>query len=241
MSSRRCSHCMALAAALLLAGCGGAERAIEAPDDDPAVNEALAGQLMSDPDLVTMSGSDTALSGGNPIWAGMPPFERGEREVAAAREDAARLAGGTVRPAPDPQDGDDSISPFARSATALQFASATGRNGAQCANGLHYSAAWAAKLPPPLSVYPRAHVQEAAGIDHSGCRMRVVNFVTPVAPGDVIDFYYTRLRAAGFGADHHAASEMRLLRGANTRQVYAILARSRDDGLTEVDLAVTGG
>ena len=67
-----------------------------------------------------------------------------------------------------------------------------------CTKKAKYSATWAARLPRDLPVYPRGAVQEAAGTDDAGCHLRVVNFVSPVTPRDIMDFYYTKATAAGY-------------------------------------------
>jgi hypothetical protein len=110
------------------------------------------------------------------------------------------------------------------------------RDGGACAQKLDYSAVWAARLSEPLQVFPRGHVQEAAGTDAEGCQLRAVNFRTPVPVDDVVNFYYTRLRAAGYGAAHTLNSDVHGLGGRKGSVVYAIYVRKMANGLTEVDL-----
>ena len=103
-----------------------------------------------------------------------------------------------------------------------------------------YSATWAAKLPKDLPVYPRSAVQEAAGTDADGCNLRVVNFVSPVSPKDVIDFYYTKATNAGYGAEYRMDGTDNVLGGRKGGQSYLLYARKLDNGLTEVDLIASG-
>jgi hypothetical protein len=70
--------------------------------------------------------------------------------------------------------------------------------------------------------------------------MSVVNFVTPVAVKDVIDFYYTRVRKAGFSADYRMEGADHVLGGRNAGKAYVLYARKLDNGLTEVDLVSSG-
>ena len=125
-------------------------------------------------------------------------------------------------------------------ATAAQVAEAAKTGKVDCAGKAEYSMKWASSLPEALGVYPRGAVQEAAGTDSDGCRMRVVSFATPVAPEDVIDFYFTRVRAAGYDAKHSLDGKDHVLGGSKGSAAYLIYARKLDNGVTEVDLIASG-
>jgi acyl dehydratase len=99
---------------------------------------------------------------------------------------------------------------------------------------------WSLQLPQALPIYPRGHLVEAAGNDTLGCRLRVVRFVTPVAPGDVIDFYHSRAKTAHLDLRHVAAEGVAVLEGSKGAAAYAVQARRRSDGLTEADIVVNG-
>ena len=71
--------------------------------------------------------------------------------------------------------------------------------------------------------------------------MRVVNFITPVGIKDVIDFYYSRSRSAGYSAEYRLEGGDHVLDGTKGTAAYVIYARKLADGLTEVDLVVSGG
>ena len=83
-------------------------------------------------------------------------------------------------------------------------------------------------------------MQEAAGTDADGCMLAVVNFVTPVDAKDVIDFYFTRVRAAGYDAKHSLDGKDHVLGGSKGSAAYLIYARKLDNGVTEVDLIASG-
>ena len=124
-------------------------------------------------------------------------------------------------------------------ATASLSAAARARlvpGAADCADRVEYTAAWAARMPRALPVYPRGATQEAAGTDATGCALRVVNFLTPVPLEDVLAFYFTRARAAGYSARYVLRDGDSILDGAKGKARYAVFARKREDGLTEVDL-----
>jgi hypothetical protein len=224
-----------LAGVLLLAGCGHAEKAEKAKaENDPAVTSALGDEIMVDPELAGQQGS----AGASKIE--IPPEQRTPEAVAAIKAEALKLAGGTIQPAPAPS-GEGDVSKLVESAaTAAQIAAAAKTGKVDCAGKVQYSAKWATALPAALAVYPQGAVQEAAGTDSDGCRLRVVNFVTPVTPGDVIDFYNTRVRAGGYDARHQLDGAQHVLGGRKGAAAYLVYARKLDNGLTEVDLVASG-
>ena len=83
-------------------------------------------------------------------------------------------------------------------------------------------------------------MQEAAGTDVAGCALRVVNFVTPVPLGEVMDFYFTRARNAGFSAQLVLQDGDTVLAGVKGRASYVVYARRLRTGATEVDLVTSG-
>jgi hypothetical protein len=225
----------ALAGVVLLAGCGGGDKAAKPKaEDDPAVTGALGDEIMVDPELAGQNGND----GGSAIE--LPPEQRTPEAVAAAKAEALRLAGGTIQPAPPPVEGDVSKL-IENTATAAQIAAVAGGGKVDCANKVEYSAKWANALPAALTVYPQAAVQEAAGTDAGGCKLRVVSFLTPVPASEVIDFYYTRARSGGYDAKHHVAGQDHVLGGGKAGASYLVYARGLDNGLSEVDVVASGG
>lgn len=225
-------------AALLLAGCGGAAKdAARAKPDDPAVIEALADPIMTDPELASQNDAHAAIVVTGADSAALPPIETGDDAVDAARDDTARLLGG--RPPAAPDAGTADLTPYREAVTAAQMAVAARVPGSDCAARMSYTARWAAMLPEPLSVYPRGAVDEAAGSD-GGCRLRVVHFRTPVAVDDVLAFYHARLRAAGFAVEHGRDDAEHLLRARKGGVSYVVYLRGGEDGLTAADL-VAGG
>lgn len=224
-----------LTSLMLLAGCGSADKETKAKAEaDPAVTGALADEIMVDPDLAGQQG---------PVGSAqieLPPEQRTPEAIAAARAEAAKLAGGAIQSAPAPAGG-DSAKLVEGAATAAQFAAAAKTGKVDCAGKVEYSAKWAAALPAVLSVYPKGAVQEAAGTDKDGCKLRVVSFLTPVAAGEVVDFYYTRVKAGGYDAAHQVDGEDHVLGGKKAGAAYLVYARKLQNGLTEVDLVSSGG
>ena len=229
---------LALAAPLGLGGCDRAppERRDVAPD--PVVAAARGEELMVDPDLSRQNPAADALGGGGPASAPLPPLDRSAETIAAARAEAATLAGGVIGHAPPP--GPDPAAPAGLSPERTAIAAlAQGGPARSCVRRLDYSAIWAARLPQALPVYPRGHVQEAAGADGEGCRLRVITYLTPVPLDEVIDFYWTRARRAGLAPIHRLAGTDHVLSGGGGAATYAVYGRERD-GLTEIDLVTSG-
>lgn len=236
MSSRSTAP---LALLLALAACGPQQADDGAlANRDPAVAGALSDPIMADPGLTGQNQGNAALGGGGPATGEIPPEKRGQEAVDAARADALTLLGGAKSSAPTAQ-GQDESSPAAGAASAAALANAL-PFAAPCASKLSYTALWAAKLPPKLPVYPRAHVREAAGVDNAACHLRVVRFLTPVDSGDVLDFYYSSASAAGLPAQHRKAGPDDVLGGTKGAGNWQLFVRKRADGLTEADLVTAG-
>ncbi len=225
-----------IAAVSLLAGCGDADNDKGARDADPAMSSAVDDQIMVDPELSDQAGAAAAADGGT---VELPPEQRSPEAIAKAREEAAKQAGGSLDSAPQPGEG-GSTSLVEGAATAAQVAEQSRAASTDCAAKVRYSASWATRLPAPLSVYPRGAVQEAAGTDVDGCMLSVVHFVTPVAPKYVIDFYYTRVRKAGYGTDYRMEGADHVLGGKSGGKAYVVFARELANGLTAVELIASG-
>jgi hypothetical protein len=231
---------IAAGAALALAGCADREQPAEpVGDDDPALSRALADPIMIDPDLAAQNRANSAAA--LPSQDGsLPTVDNNPEAIAAARADALKLVGGPgrMRKAPEPREVAGEL-PGSASLTAPARAAAAPGVDASCAARAEYTMQWAARMPAPFPIYPRGATQEAAGTDAAGCSLRVVNFVTPVPLGEVMDFYFTRARAAGFSAERVLQDGDDLLAGTRGDATYAVYARRLPSGLTEVDLVTS--
>ncbi len=207
-----------------------------ADQQDPATALALGDPIMVDPDLAGQNLGDAALSGGGPATAPIPLLRRTPEVIAAARDEAARLAGNAIAPPPSPTSETES----SRAAKALTTTAIAALLVPPCAAKPEYTMAWAARFPARLPIYPRANVQEAAGTDVPGCALRSVNFLTPVAAEDVAGFYHQMARKAGLTVEHRHEGSDTVLQGGKGKAAYILFIRQRDDGLTEADLAVSG-
>jgi len=227
-----------LLAISLLTACGDAAAPETTPLRDSAIMGALSEPLLSDPDMVGASRNATMLAGGGPAEGGVPLFGPDDKEASRARDEAARLLGGAIAPAPRAEASAD-VSAVAKAQTAASVAAAL-PFAAKCASSLGYSFGWAAKLPATLPVYPRAHTQEAGGSDAAGCKLRVVNFRTPVAASEVIAFYHASAARAGLVPQVSKAGKDKVVSGGKGALSFAVYARRTADGMTEVDLITNG-
>lgn len=229
-----------LPALLALAACSGADNTVDPnAERDPAAAAALNDPIMIDPDLAAQNRGNSALSGGGPAQGDLPDFVRTPEEAAAARAAAQAQLGSAPPTAPSPA----STSPASRLAGALTMpalAAAAGIASAACADQLGFTMAWAARLPAGLPIYPRGHAIMAAGSDIAGCQLRAVRFITPVAVSDAVDFYYASARAAKLPAARRREGSDEVVAGTHGGAAYAVYARQRGDGLTEVDLFTAG-
>lgn len=221
---------------LALAACGGEQKADPRADRDAAVSNALDDPIMADPDLASQNRGDSALSGGGPATAEIPPDKRSPEEAERARLVAHDLlGGGAVDPAPTavqtlPE------SALAKAVTLEAVAAALKLGPPQCPAKVQYSFAWAARLPAALPVYPRGHARVAAGTDEAGCHLRAVRFVTPVGVTDALDFYFATAKKADLSPQRRKEGADEVIAGEG----YAVYIRQTKDGLTEVDLVTSG-
>jgi hypothetical protein len=219
----------------LLASCGGSADDEAKPESDPAMTGALEDEIMTDAELSGSAGAAVATADGIEL----PPELRSPEAIASAKQEAAKKAGGTLESAPQAVSG-TATALVEGAATAAQVAGQSKLASTDCAAKVRYSASWANRLPDALAVYPRGAVQEAAGTDDAGCAIAVANFVTPVDVKDVIDYYYTRVRKAGYGADYHVDGSEHVLGGKKAARAYVVSARKLENGLTGVDVIVSG-
>lgn len=226
---------LTLSIALLLTACSSEERADPRADRDTAVSNALDDPIMADPDLASQSRNDSALSGGGPARAEIPPDKRTPEEAEQARFAARDLLGGAaIDPAPLPEQTLPE-SALAKSATMEAVAAALKLAPPQCPGKMSYTFNWAAHLPAALPIYPRGHARVAAGTDEAGCTLRAVRFASPVAVTDVMDFYYASARKAGLAPVRRREGQDDVVAGRG----FAIYARQSADKMTEVDLVTT--
>lgn len=149
-------------------------------------------------------------------------------------------ASGTLLRAPEPK----KAPPPARGepqGTRAQQKAAIEKSG--CAAGFTQSADWAKRLPRDFPLYPDAANITASGSAANGCTLRQLRFTTRATPQQVIDFYYTRARKAGFSTEHLLDGGDHVLGGARERDngAYHLAVRPAQQGGSEVELLVNNG
>lgn len=222
--------------ALLLAACGTSEeRADTRAERDPAIAGALTDPIMTDPDLASQNRGNSVLQGGGPPSAELPPDKIGPEEIERAKAAALTIAGGKLAALPVASPALDT-SRLAARVTPKAMAEGLPELTKGCTERLEYGFIWAARLPAALPVYPRGHARQAAGSDVGGCRLRVVGFVTPVPPGDVLAFYATTAGKAGLLLAYRKEGGDEVLSGTLKGLGFAVFARAFDKQMTEVVL-----
>jgi hypothetical protein len=231
MLTCRTSVLAVLCLPLTLAGCGESEAARDpAIQPDPAIVAALAEPIMTDPDLAAMNRGNAAIVVGQ--FDGIPAWTRDPDQVAAARAQALRLAGGQLLSTPE-ADLKAAVPPVESAREFVAGVPAASR----CLAALRPGFSWAADLPKAASLYPGAHVVDAAGARTASCAMRTVRYVTAAARRDVLDFHYTLLSSGGYRVKRTAGGDNDLLTARKGAAIARVRVGRGDDGMTEVALA----
>lgn len=238
---RRTKFMIATAILVSLAACGrkdSDQASLDVLDNelvgnasDPALTAALEDQIMVDPNLAAKGGRGTRRTPGA-LSQPIPP----ERRADAAKAEYAMANGKLLRtPAAGKFTGGNAGEPVTLGQLASsQKAGAAGGNG--CADKIDYSARWAARLAPEMSLYPKARVVEAAGGNEAPCKMRVVTFRADANMQAVLDYYYTKAVRAGYSAEHLEDGKDHMLGGTRRDDAFMLFLRDLPGGGTEVDL-----
>lgn len=242
-----------------LAACGTAEdnseelaeldASLTDPSGDPAANAALADQILVDPNLTDQANTNAVRAPGTAADGAIPPGTSFDGAADAGRSAAqAELAKGRLLAAPTPRQmtSDDECSSCggADGATlgARAEAQAAQRGKGSCNAKVSYDMAWAQRMPPEFSIYPRANVREAAGVEGGLCDLRVVSFTTPVTFKDVADYYYTKAKAGGFSAEYLLRGGEHVLGGVREYDDAAfVITMNQRGSLIEVDIVASNG
>ncbi|URW74784.1 hypothetical protein M9980_09380 [Sphingomonas donggukensis] len=236
--------------ALLLAACSAAQPVDTAADsldqelaqsatgsgDDPMLAAALADPLMTDPGLAGRANADAIRPPAQPYSAAIPADD-----VAAAP--APDLGGLTAAPAPTRKD----CPQCAVAGEAVTLAALAARQAAPhasaCASQVRYAAGWANRLGRDVPLYINARVIEAAGVQTAQCRLRLASFTAAQPVQTMLDWYFTRTRAAGFVSEQQSDATRHVLTGRRARDgaAYALYLTARADGGSDVDLVTTTG
>lgn len=200
---------------------------------DPVMARALNDPLMSDPDLSHGNEANAALT----VRYDMPlPPLSGSAELASrAREVAlARLL--TDGPIADVPQARPDAPP--QSLAALRYAGEIAKavgGPADCADRLTDGLDWAARMPDAAAIMPHGMVQQAAGTNAGNCTLRVVRYLTPAEPQDVLQWHFAKADRLRLDTSIHRADETVMI--ADGRKAQVIMhTRPAMGGLNAVDL-----
>ncbi|HEX7876413.1 MAG TPA: hypothetical protein VF489_07475 [Sphingobium sp.] len=238
---------VSLLLALPLGGCGKGDKdadlnALDAQLTnnmvDPALKDALAGQIVVDPNLTGQSNRNAVRPADRPANAALPVLKG---DAAKALAESVKLAGGKLLATPAPTQGEAMESTATLGALAREQSQPGGN--VYCRKQLAYAMQWASRMPEPFTVYPGAQLMEAAGADKDGCTLRAVTFVTPVPRQSVMDFYYTQARRSGFAAEHKILGDDHVLGGTrkDDGSAFFLLFTDAPGGRTSVDIIADKG
>ncbi len=231
---------IALSLALILAACADAadedplatlERELAADAGDPAAAAALADPIMTDPTLSARANTNAVRPPAGPYTAPIPPSD------VAARGSTADLIARDALERP-PESG-ESCADCAAARDAPTLVTLAVPVAGQCASQLGYSNGWATRLPDAVPLIPNARLTEAAGITNERCDLRIVRYWSDLPPERLIDWYFTRAKAARYASDVRADAIGQRLSGRHPDgSRYTMFVDPRAAGGSDVALVV---
>ncbi len=221
-------------------------------DSDPAMNQALDDRILVDPELVDQSNITTVKNAETPLNGQVPAdtgYQGDAREaVAQAAAAVAELEGGKMLRAPKPtivaaKDCKACGEQRATTLGALASDQGVAHSKATCDAKMQYGNAWAGRMPASFPIYPKSRVKEAAGVKGEICNIRAVSFTTSAGMSDVVDWYYSRAKHAGFSAEYQVRAGQHVLGGVRNRDggAYFITFNRHPGGGTAVDIVANNG
>lgn len=242
------------AALLALGACGssdGNERALSKIDadltskaGDPAVEGALEEQILIDPQLADSANGNAVRAPGAPANGAVPTNTAYEGAMATA----ADLNGLKLISAGKPRvvSEEELCTDCQADKNGMTLGAKAEKQKAQrgtCDANLSYGMDWANRMPATFPVYPKGRVMEAAGVEGGACSIRVVSFSSANSMQQIVDYYFTRARGAGFTAEYILRDGEHALGGVRAKDdgAYYITFRLRKDGGTDVDIVANGG
>jgi hypothetical protein len=244
----------AIALPFALAACSKSktdEEAVAALDEkligkgsDPAMNAALDDRILIDPNLADSSNLTTVSEAAAPINGALPA----DSGYVGSTPTTADLADTKMLRAPKPKIVAAEDCGGCGETRAVTLGGLAKDHGVQHGKGacdakLQYGAAWATRLPKEFPVYPKGRVKEAGGVEGGQCDVRVVSFTTSAAMQDVVDYYYSRARGAGFTADYEIRAGEHMLGGIRNADggAYVVTFNRAAGGATAVDIVANNG
>lgn len=208
---------------------------------DPAVDDALQDKILVDPDLADSSNVSAVAAAGDGSGGSLPSDSGYEGDSA--------ISTGNLMSAPDPRVASaDDCGGCTAGSQGMTLGEKARRQAAGSANGacsakISYGMGWADRMPPAFPVYPKARLQEAAGVSGAACDIRVASFTTSAPLKSVVDYYYTRAKRSGYSAEYLLRDGEHVLGGVREKDdgAYVITLNRRSNGTTAVDLVANNG
>ncbi len=246
------SAALALALTAGLSACGssnGNERELSELDaqltskaGDPAVEGALEEQILIDPNLAASANGNAVRAPGAPANGAVPTNTAYEGAIATAADlDGLKLISAGKPKVVSEEELCTDCQASKDGMTLGAKAEAQRANKGTCDAQLSYDIAWANKMPAPFPVYPKGRVSEAAGVAGNACNIRVVSFSSANGMQQIVDYYFTRARGAGYDAEYVIRDGQHALGGVRGDDAYYITFTPRKDGGTDVDIVASGG
>ena len=194
------------------------ERLLGKGNADPVLTTALEDQIMVDPSLANMANRNAVKAADAPMTAPVPVETTGP---SAAAERPATPTLGQI---------------------AANQATVARDKFTGCGLDVDYSMQWANRIPADVPLYPRARVDEAAGSDMPGCKLRAITFTTPAPQRAVIDFYIGQTKRSGFASSTQVKGRETLVGGTRgDGAAYYVILTPAEAGGTIVDLVLNNG
>lgn len=219
------------------------------PSSDPAMNDALEDSILVDPNLTDQANGNAIRPARGAVNGAVPPganYGNGsDRETAMS---------GKMLSAPTPRQmtSDDECTSCGAGGNGQNNGMTLGakaesqyaqRGKGACDAKLTYDMGWANRMPPEFPVYPKANLQEAAGVEGGRCDIRVVSFTTAASVKKVVDYYYTSAKSGGYNAEYVLRGAEHVLGGTRDDEggAYVITMNKRKGGGTAVDIVASNG
>lgn len=234
---------VALLGVLILGACGGGDdksvnlatldASVMHNTTDPALREAIEAPIATDPDLRREGNRDGLKPADKPL-DGAVPVRLAMRD---ARAMALKLAGGKLLPTPI---ATKTITTTKDAITLSGIAREHGLTEGCDDPRLGYDMSWAARLPAALPLYPGVALKDAAGANDPHCAVRGVSFTTNIPAGEVLDFYYSMAKRAGYAIQRAERNGGHSLSGAQAQGSGSFYLRVQQApyGGTMADLVV---
>ncbi len=209
---------------------------------DPVLTSALEDQIMVDPALTGQANTHAVRAADKPAQTPIPTEATGGPAPAAAIPLGQRIVVQAAKTAPGASYAAAAPASAATPASTPGSAKSAKASFNGCGMDVSYSMAWSARMPADLPLYPQAKVAEAAGSDSGACRLRAVTFSTAAAPRNLVDYYLSTARKAGYEAEFTTEGGEQMVAGhRGDGAAFYVILTPRQSGGTMADMVANRG